>query len=60
MRKAVLELLQKTETEKNTFLKELVLILKKNKNNILKANQRDLAVAQKQNLSDAFSSTSNF
>jgi len=54
MRKAVLELLQKTETEKNTFLKELVLILKKNKNNILKANQRDLAVAQKQNLSDAF------
>lgn len=54
MKKAALELAQKTEREKNTFLRRLALILKKNKELILEANRHDLIRAQRQNISDAF------
>lgn len=54
MRKAALELSQKTEVQKNAFLKKLAFILKKNKKYILEANHHDLVKAKKQNLSDAF------
>ncbi|MBI4973761.1 glutamate-5-semialdehyde dehydrogenase [Candidatus Roizmanbacteria bacterium] len=54
MKKASLELAQKTETEKNSFLKELASILKKNKKYILEENRHDLEKAREQNLSDVF------
>lgn len=54
MKKAALELSQKTEVEKNLFLRQLATILEKNSKNILDANRHDVRHAQGQGLSAAF------
>lgn len=54
MKKAALELAQKTETEKNAFLKQLATELKKYKTAIIDANHLDIKNARKNNLSTAF------
>ncbi|MEK7079318.1 MAG: hypothetical protein AAB929_04575, partial [Patescibacteria group bacterium] len=54
MKKAALELSQKTEAEKNAFLKRLATELKKYKTAIIDANRLDIKSARKHNLSTAF------
>ena len=54
MRKAALELSQKTEAEKNAFLKQLATELKKYKTIIIDANHLDIKRARKQHLSSTF------
>ena len=54
MRKAALELSQKTEMEKNAFLRQLATYFEKNKITILEANRIDVKCAQKHHLSTSF------
>jgi len=54
IKKAEIELLQKTEKERNYFLENLSKILLLEKGRIIKANRKDVSIAKKRGLSSSF------